>query len=81
MVTPDVRNDLRRLADLLALPRAPRAESELADIVPKRIAPEVVDRLARAGVPPRHLGFIIPPRTLSHRKSRREPGWAVALRI
>lgn len=64
------KDGLRRLADLLALPRPPRAEHELADIVAKRIAPEAVDRLARAGVPPRHLGFIIPPRTLLHRKTK-----------
>lgn len=66
------RNSLRRLAELLALPRAPKQERELAEIVARRIAPEAIDRLARAGVPPRHLDFIIPPRTLSHRKSKNE---------
>ena len=66
------RQALRRLAELLALPRAPRHERELADIVAKRIDPEAIDRLAGAGVPPRHLDFIIPPRTLSHRKSKGE---------
>jgi putative toxin-antitoxin system antitoxin component (TIGR02293 family) len=66
------RQVLRHLAELLALPRAPRQERELAEIVAKRVAPEAIDRLARAGVPPRHLDFIIPPRTLSHRKSKGE---------
>jgi putative toxin-antitoxin system antitoxin component (TIGR02293 family) len=63
---------LRRLAELLALPRVPKQERDLAEIVAKRIVPEAVDRLARAGVPPRHLDFIIAPRTLSHRKSKGE---------
>jgi putative toxin-antitoxin system antitoxin component (TIGR02293 family) len=66
------RHMLRRLAELLALPRAPKQERELAEIVAKRIVPDAIDRLAGAGVPPRHLDFIIPPRTLSHRKSRGE---------
>jgi putative toxin-antitoxin system antitoxin component (TIGR02293 family) len=66
------RYALRRLAELLGLPRAPKHERELAEIVAKRIVPEAIDRLARAGVPPRHLDFIIPPRTLSHRKSKGE---------
>jgi putative toxin-antitoxin system antitoxin component (TIGR02293 family) len=66
------RQALRRLAELLALPRAPKQERELAEIVATRIVPEAIDRLARAGVPPRHLDFIIPPRTLSHRKSKGE---------
>jgi putative toxin-antitoxin system antitoxin component (TIGR02293 family) len=66
------RHALRRLAELLALPRAPKQERELADIVAKRIDPEAIDRLAGAGVPPRHLDFIIPPRTLSHRRSKGE---------
>jgi putative toxin-antitoxin system antitoxin component (TIGR02293 family) len=66
------RHALRRLAELLGLPRAPKHERELAEIVAKRIVPEAIDRLARAGVPPRHLDFIIPPRTLSHRKSKGE---------
>jgi putative toxin-antitoxin system antitoxin component (TIGR02293 family) len=66
------KHALRRLAELLALPRAPKQERELAEIVAKRIVPEAIDRLARAGVPPRHLDFIIPPRTLSHRKSKGE---------
>ena len=66
------RQALRRLAELLALPRAPKQERELAEIVAKRIVPDAIDRLARAGVPPRHLDFIIPPRTLSHRRSKGE---------
>src|SRR2546423_10432235 len=66
------RQSLRRLAELLILPRAPKHERELAEIVARRIDPEALDCLARAGVPPRHLDFIIPPRTLSHRKSRGE---------
>ena len=66
------KHALRRLAELLALPRPPKQERELAELVAKRIVPEVIDRLARAGVPPRHLDFIIPPRTLSHRKSKGE---------
>ena len=66
------RQALRRLAELLLLPRAPKQERELAEIVAKRIVPEAVDRLAQAGVPPRHLDFIIPPRTLSHRKHKGE---------
>jgi len=66
------KHALRRLAELLALTRAPKQERELAEIVAKRIVPEAIDRLARAGVPPRHLDFIIPPRTLSHRKSKGE---------
>src|ERR1700694_4320523 len=66
------RQALRRLAELLALPRAPKQERELAEIVARRIVPEAIDRLARAGVPPRHLDFIIPPRTLSHRKNKGE---------
>lgn len=66
------RHALRRLADLLALPRAPKQERDLAEIVARRIVPEAIDRLAGAGVPPRHLDFIIPPRTLSHRKHRGE---------
>jgi putative toxin-antitoxin system antitoxin component (TIGR02293 family) len=66
------RHALRRLAELLALPRAPKQERDLAEIVARRIVPEAIDRLARAGVPPRHLDFIIPPRTLSHRKSKGE---------
>src|SRR6202051_1518673 len=66
------RQALRRLAELLALPRVPKQERDLAEIVAKRIVPDAIDRLARAGVPPRHLDFIIPPRTLSHRKHRGE---------
>jgi putative toxin-antitoxin system antitoxin component (TIGR02293 family) len=66
------RQALRRLAELLVLPRAPKHERELAEIVATRIDPEAIDRLAAAGVPPRHLEFIIPPRTLSHRKYRGE---------
>jgi putative toxin-antitoxin system antitoxin component (TIGR02293 family) len=66
------RHALRRLSELLVLPRAPKHERELAQIVARRIVPEAIDRLARAGVPPRHLDFIIPPRTLSHRKSKGE---------
>lgn len=66
------KHALRRLAELLGLPRAPKQERELAEIVSRGILPEAIDRLARAGVPPRHLDFIIPPRTLSHRKSRGE---------
>jgi putative toxin-antitoxin system antitoxin component (TIGR02293 family) len=66
------RHALRRLAELLALPRAPKHERELADIVARRIVPEAIDRLAHAGVPPRHLDFIIPPRTLSHRRHKGE---------
>jgi putative toxin-antitoxin system antitoxin component (TIGR02293 family) len=66
------RQALRRLAELLALPRVPKQERDLAEIVAKRIVPDAVDRLARAGVPPRHLDFIIPPRTLSHRKAKGE---------
>jgi putative toxin-antitoxin system antitoxin component (TIGR02293 family) len=66
------RQAFRRLAELLALPRVPKQERDLADIVARRVAPEAIDRLARAGVPPRHLDFIIPPRTLSHRKSKSE---------
>jgi uncharacterized protein (DUF2384 family) len=66
------RHALRRLAELLVLPRAPKQERELAQIVARRIVPEAIDRLARAGVPPRHLDFIIPPRTLSHRKNKGE---------
>ena len=66
------RQALRRLADLLVLPRAPKHERELAEIVAKRIDPEAIERLAGAGVPPRHLDFIIPPRTLSHRKAKGE---------
>jgi putative toxin-antitoxin system antitoxin component (TIGR02293 family) len=66
------RQALRRLAELLVLPRAPKQERELAEIVARRIVPEAIDRLAGAGVPPRHLDFIIPPRTLSHRKHRGE---------
>jgi putative toxin-antitoxin system antitoxin component (TIGR02293 family) len=66
------RYSLRRLAELLALSRAPKQERDLAEIVAKRIVPDAIDRLARAGVPPRHLDFIIPPRTLSHRKSKGE---------
>ncbi len=66
------RHALRRLAELLVLPRAPKQERELAQIVAKRIVPEAIERLAGAGVPPRHLDFIIPPRTLSHRKSKGE---------
>jgi putative toxin-antitoxin system antitoxin component (TIGR02293 family) len=62
------RQALRRLADLLMLPRPPKQERELAEIVARRVVPEAIDRLARAGVPPRHLDFVIPPRTLSHRK-------------
>src|ERR1700676_3428274 len=66
------KHALRRLAELLVLPRAPKQERELAQIVARRIVPEAIDRLARAGVPPRHLDFIIPPRTLSHRKNKGE---------
>ena len=66
------RQALRRLADLLMLPRPPKQERELAEIVARRIVPEAIERLAGAGVPPRHLDFIIPPRTLSHRKHRGE---------
>ena len=66
------RQALRRLAELLVLPRAPKQERELAEIVARRIVPEAIERLAAAGVPPRHLDFIIPPRTLSHRKHRGE---------
>ena len=66
------RQALRRLADLLMLPRPPKQERELAEIVARRVVPEAIDRLARAGVPPRHLDFVIPPRTLSHRKHKGE---------
>lgn len=66
------RQALRRLAELLALPRVPKQERDLADVVARRIVPDAIDRLARAGVPPRHLDFIIPPRTLSHRKGKGE---------
>ena len=58
------RQALRRLAELLALPRVPRQERDLAEIVAKRIVPDAIDRLAR-GSSSRHLDFIIPPRTLS----------------
>lgn len=63
---------LARLAELLALPRVPKAERDLPEIVASRVAPESIDRLVDAGIPSRHLEFIIPPRTLSHRKNRGE---------
>jgi putative toxin-antitoxin system antitoxin component (TIGR02293 family) len=63
---------LARLAELLALPRVPKAERDLPEIVARRVAPEAIDRLIDAGIPSRYLEFIIPPRTLSHRKHRGE---------
>src|ERR1700682_4773807 len=66
------RQPSARLAGLLLPPRAQKQKRELPEIVARRIVPEAIDRLAGAGVPPRHLDFIIPPRTLSHRKHRGE---------
>jgi putative toxin-antitoxin system antitoxin component (TIGR02293 family) len=63
---------LARLAELLALPRVPKTERDLPEIVARRVPPESIDRLVDAGIPSRYLEFIIPPRTLSHRKSRGE---------
>lgn len=63
---------LKRAAELLAYDKAPRSEREFALLACRPVAPEVVDRLVKSGVPARCLAFITPRRTLSHRKARGE---------
>lgn len=63
---------LKRAAALLGYAKAPRSEREFSLLASRPVAPEVIERLLKFGVPSRYLAFITPPRTLSHRKSRGE---------
>ena len=63
---------LKRAAGLLGYDKAPRSEREFALLAGRPVAPEVVERLVKSGVPARYLAFITPQRTLSHRKAKGE---------
>ena len=63
---------LKRAAVLLGFGKSPRSEREFAMLARQPVAPAVVERLLRFGVPGRYLVFITPQRTLTHRKARGE---------
>ncbi len=63
---------LRRAAALLGFDKVPRSEREFSMLAGQPVAPAVIERLLNFGVPSRHLAFISPQRTLSHRKARGE---------
>ena len=63
---------LRRAAALLGYREVPRSEREFTMLASQPVAPAVIERMLNFGVPSRHLGFITPQRTLSHRKARGE---------
>jgi putative toxin-antitoxin system antitoxin component (TIGR02293 family) len=59
-------------ARLLGLARPPRSALEWSARIAKGLSPAVMDAMVRAGLPSASLAFVIPPRTLSHRKARGE---------
>ncbi len=63
---------LKRAARLLGYDKVPRSEREFALLAGRPVAPEVVERLVKIGVPARNLAFITPQRTLSRRKAKGE---------
>ncbi len=62
----------RRLTQLLAARKPLRGDRDVAAFVRSGVRPEAIGHLAQAGLRPRHLATVIPPRTLTHRRRRRE---------
>lgn len=62
----------RRLTQLLAARKPLRGDRDVAAFVRTGVRPEALGHLARAGLGPRHLATVVPPRTLTHRRQRRE---------
>lgn len=63
---------LTRLSELLGLPSPLHSELELAHVAQAGLMPAIIDKLMAYGFNARDLAFIIPPRTLSHRRVRNE---------
>ena len=66
------RSMLARMTALLGLRSPLKSEDMLVDVARQRLAPRAIRHLAAAGLRARHLSFIIPARTLSHRNSKGE---------
>lgn len=62
----------RRLTQLLAARKPLRGDRDVAAFVRTGVRPEVIGHLAQAGLGPRHLATVVPRRTLTHRRRRRE---------
>ncbi len=61
-----------QIGDWLGM-RAPATESEILRLVEERLAPSVIKRLMHLGLDRAEIDeTVIPPRTLQHRRSRRE---------
>jgi putative toxin-antitoxin system antitoxin component (TIGR02293 family) len=64
---------LERLATLLGIRGAFASELDLAKIAGEGLVVTVIDNLLREGLSKAELKFVIPPRTLAHRRAKLEP--------